>query len=102
MIFDSTTHVDEAIAPVVCFADSAFQIQQCLVKFQLPAKSFNGQELECVLVFTLSTKLSAELNDLVTTMYDRTSVDNVAMETSLVHPKVVLGGRLVLDESLSH
>ena len=87
MIFDGTTHVDKAVAGVVCFVTSEFQIQQCLVQLQLSAKNLNGQELACVLISTLSTKLSVDSHNLVATMCDRASVNNVAMETLCCLPQ---------------
>lgn len=64
VIFDGTTHADEAVATIVCFVDSDFLIQQRLVQLQLLAKSLNGQELAHVLTSTPSTKLSLDSNNL--------------------------------------
>ena len=42
VIFDGTTHLGEAMATVVRFISSDWQIQQRLIRFQLMAQSMSG------------------------------------------------------------
>ena len=43
--FDGPTHLGEAMAVVLCFVDSEWQIQQRLVRLMLLAKSLKGEEV---------------------------------------------------------
>lgn len=54
VVFDGTTHVEEALAIVVRFVDD-FTIKQRLLCLKLLKKSTTGEELARVLISTLST-----------------------------------------------
>ena len=54
VIFDGTTHVDEALAIVLRFVDG-LEAKQRLVSLKLLSKSMTGEELACVIMSTLST-----------------------------------------------
>ena len=45
VIFDGTTHLGEAMAILLHYVDSDWQIQQCLVCLQLLAKSMTRDEI---------------------------------------------------------
>ena len=79
VIFDGTTHVDEALAIVLRFVDT--QIKQRLVCLKLLSKSLTGEELAREIISTLSTSYGLQSHQLVAAMRDRSSVNNVAMTT---------------------
>ena len=89
MIFDGTTHVDEALAILLRFLDN-FQMKQRLVCIKLLSKSMTGEELACEIMSTLSTSYGIESKRLVATMRDRASVNNVAMDLlKLLYPSML-------------
>ena len=45
VIFDGTTHVEEAMAAVLRYVRSDWTIHQCLVLFLLVMKSMSGEEV---------------------------------------------------------
>ena len=89
VIFDGTTHVDEALAVVLRFVDN-FQAKQRLVCLKLLSKSMTGEELARVIISTLSTCYGIESNKLVASMRDRASVNSVAITTlKLLYPSLL-------------
>ena len=56
-IFDGTTPVAEASVVLLRFVDSAWCIEQRVAKLILLAKSLSGEEVERLLIETLSTTL---------------------------------------------
>ena len=58
VIFDSTTRLGEAMAVVVRYIDTSFNIQQRLVHLQLLAiaKSLKGEEIAREIIATISTQ----------------------------------------------
>ena len=89
VIFDGTTHVEEALAVVLRFVDN-FQAKQRLVCLKLLSKSMTGEELARVIISTLSTSYGIESNRLVASMRDRASVNSVAMATlKLLYPSLL-------------
>ena len=81
VIFDGTTHTCEALAIVLRFISDSWTIDQRLVRIQLLAKSLTGEEVAHEMINVLSTTLGISLNNIVATMRDRASVNNVAMRT---------------------
>lgn len=89
MIFDGTTHLDEAIAIVLRFIDN-MEIKKRLVCLKLLSKSLTGEELARVIISVLSTSYSIESSRLIASMRDRASVNNAAMDVvKLLYPGVV-------------
>ena len=89
VIFDGTTHVDEALAVVLRFVDN-FQPKQRLVSLKLLSKSMTGEELAREIISTLSTSYGIESKRLVASMRDRASVNSVAMATlKLLYPSLL-------------
>ena len=101
IIFDGTTHVCEALVILVRFVDEKWNIQQCLVKLMLLAKSLTGEEVARQLIVSRTTELGIESDLLIAAMRDRASVNNVAIRTlSIVFPKVLDIG--VFSHTLDH
>ena len=89
MIFDGTTHVEEALAVIVRYIDD-FKIKQRLACIKLLKTSTTGEELARVLICTLSTSFGVESSCLVAGMRDRASINSVAMRTlSLIYPTIL-------------
>ena len=89
VIFDGTTHFDEALAIVLRFVDN-FEIKQRLVCIKLLSKSMTGEELARMIISTLSTSYGIGSDRLVATMRDRASVNNVAVGIlKLLYPAVL-------------
>ena len=90
VIFDGTTHTCEVLAVVLRFISDSFTIEQRLVKIELLAKSFNGEEVARELINVLSTTLGITSHYVVATMRDRASVNNVAIRTlKLLYPNLL-------------
>ncbi len=88
VVFDGTTHVDEALAIVLRFFDE--KIKQRLVCLKLLSKSMTGEEQAREIISTLSTSYIISSSQLVAAMRDRASVNNVAMSTvKLLYPGVI-------------
>ena len=81
VIFDGTTHVCEAMVIVIRFIDDEWCIQQRVARLMLLAKSMVGEEVARQLIVCLSTELGITSNDLIASMHDRASVNNVAVQT---------------------
>lgn len=85
VIFDGTSHLGEALAVILCFADSDWSVQQCLVRMQMLSKSLAGEEiareLTTVLSVTYMYMYSICPTHLLVAMRDRASSKNVAMQT---------------------
>ena len=89
VIFDGTTHIDEALAVLLRFVDN-FLTKQRLVCLKLLSKSMTGEELACMIISTLSTLYGIESSRLVASMRDRASVNSVAMATlKLLYPSLL-------------
>ena len=75
---------------LVRFVDEKWNIQQCVVKLMLLAKSLTGEEVARQLIVSLTTELGIESDLLIAAMCDHSSVNNVAIHTlSTVFPKVL-------------
>ncbi len=90
VIFDGTTRLGEAMAIVVRFIDSDWQIQQRLIRFQLIAQSMSGEEVAREVITALSTQYSINSSSLLAAMRDRASVNDVAIRTiKVVYPALL-------------
>ena len=75
------------MAILVRFIDHEFCVQQRLIRMQLLAKSMTGEEVAHELISSLSVALGISSEQLVGSMHDRASVNNVAMTTlKVVYP----------------
>jgi len=81
VIFDGTSHSDEALAILVCFVINSWIIEQRLLAVQLLSKSLTGKEIAHELVQILSVCYGISSDYLVAAMRDRPSVNSVAMKT---------------------
>ena len=89
VIFDGTTHIEEALAVLLRFVDN-FQTMQRLICLKLLSKSMTGEELARIIISTLSTSYGIESSRLVASMRDRASVNSVAMATlKLLYPSLL-------------
>ena len=87
VIFDGTTRYGEAMAILTRYIDAKFCIQQRLVRMQLLEKSMCGEEVARELISCLSTKFGLHSDQVVGSMRDRASVNNVAISTiKVVYP----------------
>jgi len=84
VIFDSTTQLGEALAIVVRFITDEWIIEHRLVKIQLLAKSLTGKEIARELIHVLVTEYGIGSNNLLATMRDEASTNEVAMRTTSV------------------
>ena len=90
VIFDGTTRLGEAMAILVRFIDSNWQIQQRLIRFQLLAQSMTGEQVARELIMALSTQYSVSSSSLLASMRDRASVNDVAIRTlKVLYPGVL-------------
>ena len=89
-IFDSTTRYGEAMAILVRFVDAGFCEQQRLVRMQLVEKSMCVEEVAKELISSLSAIFGIRSDQVVGSMRDRASVNNVAVTTlKLVYPSLL-------------
>ena len=90
IVFDGTTHMGEAMAVVLRYVDSDWQIQQRLARLMLLAKSMTGEEVARDLIVVLSTSLAITPNRLVAAMRDRAAVNGAAMRTlKVLYPNLL-------------
>lgn len=90
IIFDGTTRLGEALTIVVRFISEDWKIQQHVIRVQMLAKSLTGEELARELIHVLSVNYSIRPEQLIASMRDRASVNNVAMRTlSVVYPNLL-------------
>ena len=63
VVFDGTTRLGKALAIVICYVDSEWQIMQRLVCLQVLAKGVTGEELarEVISVLTVNYGISTQL-----------------------------------------
>ena len=67
IIFDGTTHLEEALAIVVRFVDG-WEVKQRLIRLQLLTKTMTGEEIAREIVHTVSTEYGVTRNRLVATI----------------------------------
>ena len=90
VIFDGTTRLGEAMAIIVRFIDSDWQIQQRLIRFQLIAQSMSGEQVARELITALSTLYSINSSSLLAAMRDPAFVNDVNIRTiKVVHPALL-------------
>lgn len=78
MIFDGSTHIDNALAIVVRFIDVDWNVRQRLVRVHLLAKSLGGKEITREVISVLSVTYSIISVKLLAATRDRASNNNVA------------------------
>ena len=79
VVFDGTTRLGEAMAVVVRYIDTSFNIQQCPIRLQLLAKSMAGEEIAREIIATISTQYGIASNLVVAMMHDRAACNGVAL-----------------------
>ncbi len=89
VIFDGTSHCGEALAILVHYIDDSWNVQQQLLCIRLLSKSLTGEEIAHELIQELSINYSISTDHLIAAMWDRASVNGVAMRTvKIVYPKI--------------
>jgi len=90
VMFDSTSRSGEALTILVRFANDSWIIKQELLAIQLLSKSLTGEDVVHELIQVFSVSYSISSNYLIAAMYDRASVDSVAMRAvKVVYPNVL-------------
>ena len=90
VIFDGTSHSGEALAILVRFVNSSWIIEQRLLAIQLLSKSLTWEEIAHELVQILSVSYSISSDYLVAAMWNRASVNSVAMNTvKIIYPNAI-------------
>ncbi|KAK3742871.1 hypothetical protein QZH41_007769 [Actinostola sp. cb2023] len=79
-IFDGSTRLGEALAIVVRFVDSHWNVQQRLVRLQVLAKSLKANELAQCLIQALAVDFSIQPGALLAAMKDGASVNKAALQ----------------------
>ena len=65
-----------------------------MIRIQMLSKSLKSEELACELIHVLSVNYSVGPDQVLATMRDRASVNNVAMKTlKVVYPDLIVVGR---------
>ena len=89
VIFDGTSSFGEALA-IVRFIDGDWCVQQRIVRIQMLSKSLSGEEVARELISVLLVSYGVRSSNLLVSMRDRASVNNVAMHTlKVVYPLTV-------------
>ncbi len=87
--FDGTTWLGEAVAIVVRFVVE-WSIEQRLVCIQLLVKSITGEEIARETVNTLSVEYGISVDQVLASMRDRASTNEVAIRTiKVLYPNVL-------------
>ena len=90
VIFDGTTCLGEALAVLVRYVTPDWEIEQRLVRVQMLSKSLSGEEIARELISVLSVRFSIRSTNVLASMRDRASTNNVAMQTlKIVYPSIV-------------
>ena len=75
---------------IIRFVSSDWKIEQRLVRVQMLSKSLAGEEIARELISVLSVNLSIRSTNLLASMRDRASTNNVAMQVlKVVYPTTV-------------
>ncbi|KAK3744779.1 hypothetical protein QZH41_004216 [Actinostola sp. cb2023] len=80
IIFDGSTRLGEALAIVVRFVDSEWNVQQRLIRLQVLAKSLKANELAQCLIQSLAVDFSIRPGLLLAAMKDGAAVNRAALE----------------------
>ena len=81
IIFNSTTHICDAMVIVLRLVDEKWKIQQRVYRLMVLANSMSGEEVVRQLVIVLSTELGIPSSLVIAAACDRMSVNNIAMRT---------------------
>ena len=93
VVFDGTTRLGEALAIVVRYVDTEWQITQRLVRLQMLVKSVTGEELARELISVLSVNYGISTQLLLAAMKDRAAVNETAVRTlKVVYPNLLSVG----------
>ena len=79
-IFDGSTRLGEALAIIVRFVDSQWNVQQRLVRLQVLAKSLKAEELAQCLIQTLAVEYAIQPGALLAAMKDGAFVNQAALQ----------------------
>ena len=79
-IFDGSTRLGEALAVIVRFVDSQWNVQQRLVRLQVLAKSLKANELAQCLIQALAGEFAIQPGPLLAAMKDGASVNQAALQ----------------------
>ena len=79
-IFDGSTRLGEALAIIVRFVDSQWNVQQRLVRLQVLAKSLKAEELAQCLIQALAVEYAIQPGALLAAMEDGASVNQAALQ----------------------
>ena len=79
-IFDGSTRLGEALAIIVRFVDSQWNVQQRLVRLQVLAKSWKAEELAQCLIQALAVEYAIQHGALLAAMKDGASVNQAALQ----------------------
>ena len=79
VIFDGSTRLGEALAIMVRFVESEWNVQQRLVRLQALAKSLKANELTQCLTKALAADFTIRTNDLLAAMKDGAAVNQTAL-----------------------
>ena len=91
--FDGTCRLGEALAIIVRYVSDTFTIEQRLIKLQILTKSLAGEEIAREVLSVLSTEYGISSYDLVATMRDRASSNNVAIQImKILYPNCSIFG----------
>ena len=90
VIFDGTSRLGEALVVIVRFIGEEWTLEQRLIRMQMLSKSMTGQEIARELISILSVTYGVHSHLLLASMRDRTSVNNLAMQTvNVVYPQLI-------------
>ena len=79
-VFDGSTRFGEALAIIVRFVDSQWNVQQRLVRLQVLAKSLKAEELAQCLIQALAVEYAIQPGALLAAMKDGASVNQAALQ----------------------
>ena len=95
VIFDGTCRLGEALVITVRYVSDAFTIER-LIKLQILTKSLAGEEIAREVLSVLSIEYGISSYDLVGTMRDRASSNNVAIQImKILYPNMLDIGLLL-------
>ena len=91
VIFDGSTYHGEALAVLVRFVDSNFDIVQRLVRVHILAKSLSGQQLAREIITVLSTELQLPSTSVLAAIRDGASVNASAVQKmrDILYPEMM-------------
>ena len=78
-VFDGSTRQGEALAVLVRFISTEFEIKQFLVHFHVLSKSITGEQFALEIITTLSTELRLPERKVIAAIRDGASVNGAAL-----------------------